>query len=505
MKITRRSLTAISVASIAAALGRAAGERLRAPKSTAPSSAQDSPPPVTHRVSEFVVNTRYEDIPTNVIELGKKSILDGLGLALAGSVSKTGEIACSYLQSLGLSRPDATIIGSNLNVPVRFAAFANGVEIHADDYDDTQLAVAKDRVYGLLTHPTAPVLPAVLGIGQAGARSGRDVMLGYQIGVEVECKIAEAIAPRHYEAGFHSTGTCGVFGSAAAAAKLHHLDTSQTANALGIASAQAGGLRENFGTMTKPFQAGHAAEAGVIAADLAALGFTAGEQILEAPRGFFQAAGGGFDVNAILTKLGNPWTFASPGVSIKPFPSGSLTHPGMTEMLHLIKANNISANQIETVDVGTNRNMPNALIHHDPKNSLQAKFSMEFCIAALLLYGKAGLNQFTDELVNRPEVHAMIERIHFGVNPIAEDAGYNKMTTIIDIHLKDGRTISGRADFGKGSPANPMSYDEVAAKFEDCAAFAKWPQSQTKAIIAMVAKLEDTPDVRALALLCAKS
>ncbi|MGI9075501.1 MAG: MmgE/PrpD family protein [Bryobacteraceae bacterium] len=505
MKIARRTVAAIFAASIVAAFRRAAGEALRVSNSAARPASKDSPPPVTQRVSEFVVKTRYEDVPADVIELGKKSILDGLGLALAGSVSKTGEIACSYLQSLGLSRSDATVIGTNLRVPVRFAAFANGIEIHADDYDDTQLAVAKDRVYGLLTHPTAPVLPAILAIGQAGARSGRDVMLAYQIGVEVECKIAEAIAPRHYEAGFHSTGTCGVFGSSAAAAKLHLLDTWQTANALGIASAQAGGLRENFGTMTKPFQAGHAAEAGVIAADLAALGFTASEQILEAPRGFFQAAGGGFDLNAILPKLGNPWTFASPGVSIKPFPSGSLTHPGMTEMLRLIKANNISATQVESVDVGTNRNMPNALIHHDPKSSLQAKFSMEFCMAALLLYGKAGLNQFTDEVVNRPEVQAMIKRIHFGVNPIAEQAGYNKMTTIIDIHLNDRRTISGRADFGKGSPAIPMSYDEVAAKFEDCAAFAKWRQSKAKAIIDMVAKLEDITDVRSLALLCATS
>ncbi len=500
MKMTRRKLTQISAASMATLFGRAATR-----SDLNLSASQESAPPVTRHVSEFVVNTRYEDVPAEVIELGKKSILDGLGLALAGSVSRISEIASTYLQSLGLSRPDATIIGTQMKVPVRFAAFANGLQIHADDYDDTQLAVAKDRVYGLLTHPTAPVLPAVLALGQARTRSGRDVMLAYQVGVEVECKIAEAIAPRHYEAGFHSTGTCGVFGSAAAASKLYRLDTSRTANAFGIASAQSGGLRENFGTMSKPFQAGHAAEAGLVAADLAELGFTASEQILEAPRGFFQAAGGGYDVEAILPRLGHPWTFASPGVSIKPFPSGSLTHPGMTEMLRLIEANHISADQVESVIVGTNRNMPNALIHHDPKNSLEAKFSMEFCMAALLLFGKAGLNEFTDEVVNRPNVQTMLKRVQFGVNPIAEKAGYNKMTTIIDIHLKDNRTISGRADFGKGSPVNPMSFDEVAAKFEDCARFAMWPKAKTKSIIAMVTKFEDMPDVSALALLCGKS
>jgi 2-methylcitrate dehydratase PrpD len=123
---------------------------------------------------------------------------------------------------------------------------------------------------------------------------------------------------------------------------------------------------------------------------------------------------------------------------------------------------------------------------------------MEFCMASALLYGSVGLGQFNDEVVNRPAVQEMIRRVHFGVSPVAEAAGYDKMTTIIDIHMKDGRTISGRADFAKGSPANPMSYDEVAAKFMDCATYTKWPESKSKAIVAMVRRLEETPDVRAL-------
>jgi 2-methylcitrate dehydratase PrpD len=153
------------------------------------------------------------------------------------------------------------------------------------------------------------------------------------------------------------------------------------------------------------------------------------------------------------------------------------------------------------VKVGTNRNMPNALIHHRPKDSLQAKFSMEFCMSALLLYGKAGLNEFTDEVVNRAEVQTMIGRVHFSVHPVAEAAGYNKMTTIIDIRMRDGRTISGRADFGKGSPSNPMSYDDVTAKFLDCAAFAKWPGEKARSVVDMVRGLESAPDVRALTAL----
>ncbi len=326
-------------------------------------------------------------------------------------------------------------------------------------------------------------------------------MLAYNIGVELECKIAEAIAPRHYEDGFHTTGTVGVFGSAASAAKLLGFDRAHVLTTLGIAASEGAGLRENFGTMTKPLHAGRAAESGVTAAELAGLGWTAADTVLEAPRGFFKAAGGGYDPTAIMGKLGKPWTFVSPGVSIKPYPSGSLSHPGMTEMERLIKEHQIKPQQVDLIEVGVNKNNVNALIHHQPKTSLEGKFSMEFCMSALVLYNKAGLLEFTDEVVNRPEVQAMIARVKFGVDPVAEAAGYNKMTTILRIHLKDGRVISGRADFAKGSPMIPMSFDDEIAKFLDCAAFAKWPAAKAKAVVEMVRKLEDVPDVRKLTAL----
>ena len=206
-----------------------------------------------------------------------------------------------------------------------------------------------------------------------------------------------------------------------------------------------------------------------------------------------------------MNKLGHPWTFVSPGVSIKPFPSGSLTHPGMTLMLHLVKEHAITPDKVERVTVGANRNFPNALIHHRPKDSLQAKFSMEFCMASLLLFRKAGLNEFTDAVVNQPAVQEMIARVDFGVDPAAEAAGYNKMTTIVGIKLKDGRTVSGRTEIAKGNPADPMSFDEVAAKFQDCAAFAKFPLSKVKQIVEMVRRLEDVSNVRTLTALCARA
>nr|WP_236599809.1 MmgE/PrpD family protein [Ramlibacter alkalitolerans] len=453
---------------------------------------------MTRYVSDFICNTKVSDLPQDVVALGKKSILDGLGLALSGGASHLGELVRRHLGDLQLGAGAATVIGTRLKVAPRFAAFANGVGIHADDYDDTQLAVATDRVYGLLTHPTAPALPAALAMGEATDASGAQAMLAYHLGVEVECKISEAINPRHYQTGFHSTATCGTFAGAAAAARLMGLEEEATARALSIAGSQSAGLRENFGTMTKPFHAGRASESGVAAAQFASYGWTATDRILEAPRGFFSAAGGGYDSQAIAGRLGRPWTFAEPGVSIKPHPSGSLTHPGMTEMLRLIREHRIEAKDVVRVRVGTNHNMPNALIHHRPTNELQAKFSMEFCMAILLLEGRAGLNEFTDAVVLRPDVRAMIEKVDFVVDQEAEDAGYHKMTTLIDIELANGRKVRGRADFGKGSPAMPMTYDEVADKFRENAEFARFPQARAQEVVAMVRELESLPKIATL-------
>jgi 2-methylcitrate dehydratase PrpD len=459
---------------------------------------------LTAYVAQFIVNTSPRRIPDDVMHLGQRSILDGLGLALAGNAAESGRLVRAYLKGLGCSSAKGcTVIGTDMKVPARFAAFANAIGIHADDYDDTQLAVAQDRVYGLLTHPTAPALPPVLALGERDNRSGLDVLTAYQIGVEVETKIAEAIDPRHYDHGFHSTATMGTLGAAAGAARLMGLSVEQTRRALGIAASEAAGLRENFGTMTKPFHAGRSAESGIVAAEFAALGWTATPVVLEAARGFFKAAGGGYDASAIQGKLGNPWTFAFPGVSIKPHPSGSLTHPGMGLMLELIRTHDIKPADVVKVRVGTNRHMPNALIHHRPQNELQAKFSMEFCMAILLLERKAGLAEFTDGVVNRRDVRRMIEKIEFGVHPEAEAAGYEKMTTIIEVDLVDGRTVSGHADFGKGSPTNPISDDELADKFHECAAWGGLPKANAQKVVERVFDLSRLKSIRELTRLLA--
>ena len=456
-----------------------------------------SAPGLTHAVAEFVVNTRYEDIPNEVIALGKKTLLDGFGLALAGSASVVAPVVRRYIATLGSATKSSTIVGTSMKVPPRFAAFANGISIHADDYDDT----------GSALHVAAPILPPAFALCEEERRSGKELMLAFHVGVEVASKIGDAIFPRHDREGFHTTGTIGSFGSAAACAKLRRLTPQQTAYALGLAASQAGGIRRNFGSMTKAFHAGHAAENGSVAADLAALGFTAAGDVLETPLGFFQAAGGGFDPAAIVNRLGRPWMFSSPGDLIKRFPCGTIQQPVMDATLRLIAEHRIKAADVDRAEVGGNQSNVNTLFRHRPTTGLEAKFSMEFAVAVLLVDGKAGLGQFTDASVQRTEVQDMIGRVKFYADPEFDRLGREgafqavlEEPAIVRIHMKDGRTLSTRTEPAKGSPRNPMTFEEVADKFRTNAEFARWPAAKTEAIIKLVNTLEGASTVAPLTM-----
>ena len=466
-----------------------ASSPLGPPTDTFPSS-----PGLTKYVSDFIVSTKYEDIPEGVMTLGKKTILDGFGLALAGSASTLGPLIRKYIETGGFSGGSASIIGTGMKAQPRFAALANGISIHADDFDDM----------GSGLHVTAPVLPAIFALCQNGKRSGRDLLLAYQVGVEVENKIGEAISPRHDADGFHTTGTIGSFGSAAACAKLYGLDLLHTSWALGIAGSEAAGIRENIGTMTKPFHAGHAAESGIVASDLAAIGWTATDQILEGPLGFFHAAGGGYTPEAIAGRLGRPWMFVSPGDLIKRFPCGTIQQSYMDEALRLVQENKLTPGQIEKVDITGNRANMATLFHHRPKTGLEAKFSLEYAVSIILVEGKAGLTQFTDVVVQRPDVQDIVRRATYVVDPELEKAGDKSLQSVlmesgtIKIYLKDGQTIEGRTKPSKGNPKNPMTYEEVADKFRGNAEFAKWPSQKTESIIEQVRTLESAPDMTRL-------
>lgn len=445
---------------------------------------------LTEEVVSFVYRTRYKDVPPEVVRIAQGFVLDGLGVMLAGSTEKGSRIIQNYLRRLG-GREEATVIGAGFMAPAGRAALANGVAGHAMDYDDTQLSTSKEAVYGLLTHPTVPVLAAVLAVGEASKVSGQDMLLAYILGVEVECRIADAMNPRHYQSGFHSTATIGGLGAVAAVGKISSMRPEPLARALGIAASMAGGLRENFGTMTKPLHAGRAAENGVTAAELAQQGFTSATNILEARRGFYSAMGGGYDEGKIAGRLGRPYFMQDPGISIKPYPSGSLSHPAQDLILDLVRQHDLRAEDVDSIEVGTNSNVPNALIYPMPKTALEGKFSIPFCMAIGVIERKAGIAQFTDRKVREPKVVGMMRRVTLVVDPELEALGYDQVRSRIRIKLKDGRTIEGRADVARGHPQKPMSWAEIGEKFRDCARLAL-SRKDTEEAVELVANLERT-------------
>jgi 2-methylcitrate dehydratase PrpD len=381
--------------------------------------------------------------------------------------------------------------------PAAKAALANGVAGHAMDYDDTQLSTSKQAVYGLLTHPTTPVLAAVLAMGEREKITGRELVLAYILGVEVECRIADAIHPRHYQEGFHSTATMGGLGAAVAVGKILRLKEEKLIQTLGIAASMASGLRENFGTMTKPLHAGRAAENGVTAALLAQAGFTSATNILEARRGFYQAMAGGYDESKISGRLGQPYFMIDPGISIKPYPSGSLSHPAQDLILDLVKRHELGADDIEQIEVGTNSNVPNALIYPMPKTALEGKFSIPFCMAIAVVERKAGIAQFQDRKVRDKRVIEMMKRVTLYVDDELEALGYDQVRSRVRVKLKNGRLIEGRYDVARGHPEKPMSWPELSEKFRDCAELVL-PRQRVEEAIGLVARIEQHKTLKPL-------
>ncbi|HUY78675.1 MAG TPA: MmgE/PrpD family protein [Ktedonobacterales bacterium] len=446
---------------------------------------------VTDEVVEFVVNLTWEAVPAEVARIAKEHILDTFGVTLAGSREACAKIV---RQTLVLGEGNATVAGTPDKRPPYLAAFANGIASHALDYDDTQLSTSPEAVYGLLTHPSTPVLAAAVAVAEDVGASGQRLLVAYCAGVEVACRVADAINPRHYQAGFHSTGTIGTIGAAAAAGQLLDLDRAQLATAIGIAASMTSGLRENFGTMTKPLHAGRAASNGVAAAYLARNGFTASQHILEARRGFFNAAGGGFSPDKIVGQLGKPFFLESPGVSIKPYPSGSLSHPGQDVILDLVRGHDITPEQVERVEVGTNSNVLNALIYPRPTTDLEGKFSLEYCMAAGIVYRKAGLQEFTDEAVNDPRIQEMLPRMIVRVDPELEQMGYQHVRTRVKVITRDGREYSGEAEWAKGYPLKPLTPEELEGKFLECAQTVL-SQQQAVAALEAIKTIETAPTV----------
>lgn len=428
-----------------------------------------SQPSATAEVVEFIVKTRLASVPEEVVELSKRCVIDGVGVMLAGSTTPASRIQHAYLQAMSGHR-EATVLGrAPFRTTAAAAALANGTSGHAMDWDDTQLSTTPDRVYGLMTHPTIPPLAAVLALAERRHSSGAELLEAFIVGFEVECKIAEAIDPRHYVNGFHSSGTIGTFGAMAAAAKLLDLNREQVGHAVGIAASLCGGIRVNFGTMTKPLHVGKAAEQGVVAAELAGIDFTAGGDALDGQWGFFQVFGGGFDAPRLCGALGAPYTLATPGVSIKPYPCGVVGHQSMDAMLKLVTDHDVRPEQIARIRLRAGNNILKPLRYRIATSELEAKFCPAFMLSSIALRRKAGIHEFTDEFVRSEPVQAMMQKVETLFDPAIEARGFEKIRSIVEVDLDGGATLTQASDDRyRGGPDKPLSREELRAKFVEC-------------------------------------
>ena len=443
----------------------------------------------TGAVVDFIASTTFDDIPAEALHIGRRCIADGIGVILAGSTTPATDILRAQVREDGC-RSEATILGrDSFRTRAASAALVNATSGHAHDYDDTQLSTAADRIFGLLTHPTIPPLAAALAVGERIGASGRAVLEAFLVGFEVECKIADAIYPTHYKQGFHTSGTIGAFGAMTAAAKLMKVERGALAHALGITASMSAGIRVSFGTMTKPLHVGRAAFNGVTAAELASKGFTSGADALDGPWGFFKVTGGGFDAERIIGVLGNPWTIVSPGVSIKPYPCGCLGHPPMDAMLTLVTQHDVKPEQIRKIRLRAGSNILNPLRYEIANTELEAKFCPAFMLSAVAMRRKAGVNEFSDEFVRSAPVQAMMRRVERVFDQGIEDKGYERMLSIVEVELEDGRTLTQEAGPYRGGPERPFTRDELREKFQECGSLVL-PADRLDAILSRIEAFE---------------
>ena len=486
------------VAGSTIATAAASGEARAISPPALPARRRSAPQGSTAAVKHFVATTTLSSVPFDVIHQAKRCMIDGFGVILAGSTVRGSAIVREHLRSVD-GRKEATVLGSEkLMAPVSLAALANGASGHAMDYDDTQLSTTPDRTFGLLTHPTLPPLVASLAICEQGGLSGAAMLEAFLVGFEVECKIAEAIDPSHYNRGFHSSGTVGTFGAAAAAAKLMKLNDQQVGHMLAIVSSMASGIRVNFGTMTKPLHMARACENGIVAAELARRGFTGGDDGLDGQWGFFQVFGGGADLDRLIPVLGKPWTIVSPGVSIKPYPCGSLSHPSLDAMLKVVVDHDLKPEEVRAVRLRAGSNILDPLRYKAAKTELEAKFSIPFLMTTILIRRKAGIREFTDEFVASEPVQKMMLRVTGVFDPKIEAQGFDRIRSVVEVDLADGRTlIQPSDDKYRGGPERPFTREELHAKFADCAQMVLTPDRVQRAL-EQIDGIDAAKDVREL-------
>jgi 2-methylcitrate dehydratase PrpD len=444
---------------------------------------------ITQRLAEFVASTPAGAFPPEAGEQARRAVLDTLGVTLAGSREDASTKVAMMVREQG-GAEEATVLGHEFRAPAAEAALVNGTSAHALDFDDVSMSMRG--------HPSVPLLPAVLALGEKQGSSGRDLTDAFVLGFEVECKVGRLIGAPHYELGWHPTATFGTLGAAAACARLLTLDIDQTRMTLSIAASLASGARRNFGSMTKPLHAGWAARNGVIAATLAARGFTADDEALEAPDGWLHAASGDATIDTSpIERLGDPWEILSPGIDVKLYPCCYFTHLSIDAALEISAAVGERGSEIEAIDVSVSPGTMMVLRKEPPETGLEGKFSLEYSVAAALVDGSVSLATFDDSAVARADVRAIMDRVR-----VAEDGPAAQVAiggnALVRVAFANGESISSRrVDVPRGSPRNPLSWTQLAQKFRDCARPA-FDDSRAESVIRLVETLDDLPDIRDL-------
>ncbi len=443
------------------------------------------------RLAEFVVKTTLDDCPPETMVRVRRAALDSLGVMLAGAQEPVARIVREVARAEG-GVPLCTVVGSSLRTAPGWAALANGAAGHAHDFDDTSFA--------LLGHPSVPLMAALLAVGEAEMADGRTVALGYVVGFEVSATIGAAINPAHYTRGWHATISVGTLGCAAAAARVLGLDVVQTRHALGLAASLASGLKENFGSMTKPYHAGQAALNGVRAAQLARQGLTASERALDGPQGYLTAMAdpaAGDVVAAALDGLARRWHIVATGVAVKPYPSCALTHSAIDALIDLRREHGIRPEQVAAVEVAVNRVTPTVLVHARPVTALERKFSMPYCAAAALAQGRVDFASFEDGEVRDLAVRGLMERVRMvveeGLGQRLEEQAWSRVT----VRLTDGRVLACRPRGATGHPDHPLSDEALREKFLACAITAI-DRGEAEGVAEQVGHLDEIPDIRLL-------
>lgn len=442
--------------------------------------------PALTRFGEFAAGCV---VPAAARRAARDALLDTVGVALAGSVEPAARMVRDLAAEEG-GAPRCGILGAGGRTGAGWAALANGAAAHALDFDD--------MCFVSMAHPSAPLVAAGLAAAELADAGGAALLDAYCVGFEVEAVLGRVMNPTHYEQGWHATSTLGALGAAAAAARLLGQDAATTVRALAIAASEASGLKESFGTMVKPLQAGLAGRNGVLAALLARTGFTASDRALDGAQGLFVAMQGrARALGDAADGLGRDWEIVDGGITVKLHPSCAATHPTIDALLDLRAEHGFAAGDVEAVEIGVDAVTPTVLIHDRPRTGLEGKFSMHFCAAAAAAHGRVDLETFEPAGMSDPVTRALLPRVTMRVDPTV-GVGQPPLTeAAVAVRLAGGRRCARRVRGARGYPNRPPSAAELDAKFLTCAARAVSPAS-ARAALAWLRDAERQPAASAL-------